>query len=129
MMGYCGVLNVAIDHVRGFNGAPHQVIFILVLSTATPQVDYRERLVAVGQLPSRADRRDPGGTEREVLGARLVDRALRPLLPPGWAAPTQVGRGEGGGRGGGLHGARSGDTPSCTVSRCTVASTLLILPC
>jgi hypothetical protein len=97
MMGYCGVLNVAIDHVRGFNGAPHQVIFILVLSTATPQVDYRERLVAVGQLPSRADRRDPGGTEREVLGARLVDRALRPLLPPGWAAPTQVGGGGGGG--------------------------------
>jgi hypothetical protein len=56
------------------------------------QVEYRERLTAVGRLPLRPDRRERTGTDREVLAARLIDRALRPLLPPGFLYDTQVRR-------------------------------------
>lgn len=45
---------------------------------------------AAGRLPSRPDRRERVGTECEVLAARLIDRALRPLLPPGFLYDTQV---------------------------------------
>lgn len=38
----------------------------------------------------RPDRRERVGTEREVLAARLIDRAVRPLLPPGFLYDTQV---------------------------------------
>jgi polyribonucleotide nucleotidyltransferase len=59
--------------------------------TLSFQVDYRERLSAVGRLPLRPDRRERVGSERELLVARLVDRALRPLIPPGFLYDTQVG--------------------------------------
>lgn len=59
-------------------------------SLAPPQVEYRERLSAVGRLPLRPDRRERVNSEREVLVGRLVDRALRPLLPPGFLYDTQV---------------------------------------
>jgi len=39
----------------------------------------------------RPDRRERVGGEREVLAARLIDRAVRPLLPPGFLYDTQVG--------------------------------------
>jgi hypothetical protein len=53
-------------------------------------VEYRERYSAVGRMPSRPDRRERQGSDREVLAARLIDRALRPLLPPGFLYETQV---------------------------------------
>jgi polyribonucleotide nucleotidyltransferase len=53
-------------------------------------VEYRERLAAAGRLPGRPDRRERLNSDREVLAARLVDRALRPLLPPGFLYDTQV---------------------------------------
>lgn len=54
------------------------------------QVEFRERLSAAGRLPVRPDRRERAGTEREVLAARIVDRALRPLINPGFLYDTQV---------------------------------------
>lgn len=54
------------------------------------QVDYRERLSAVGRIPSTNDRRERFGSDREVLVARLIDRALRPLFPPGFYYETQL---------------------------------------
>lgn len=55
------------------------------------QVEYRERLSAVGRLPMRPDRRERNGTEREALAGRIIDRAVRPLLPPGFLYDTQAG--------------------------------------
>ena len=55
------------------------------------KVDFLDRAFAYGRVPGRADRRDAGGaSDREVLAARAVDRALRPLLPPGLARPVQL---------------------------------------
>jgi polyribonucleotide nucleotidyltransferase len=55
------------------------------------QVDVRERYYSAGRLPlQRVDRREPSGSERELLAARLIDRALRPLFPPGALYEVQV---------------------------------------
>ena len=55
------------------------------------QVDVRERFYASGRLPAhRADRREASASERELLAARCVDRALRPLFPPGALYEVQV---------------------------------------
>jgi len=54
------------------------------------QVDFRERFYASGRLPPRADRREAAASERELLAARAVDRALRPLFPPGALYEVQV---------------------------------------
>ena len=46
-------------------------------------VEYRERYHAVGMIPTGRNRRDNSGppTTDEILAARAIDRALRPLLP------------------------------------------------
>lgn len=54
------------------------------------QVEFRDRAYAYGRVPHRADRREPATTERETLAARAVDRALRPLMPPGLLCTVQV---------------------------------------
>jgi polyribonucleotide nucleotidyltransferase len=55
------------------------------------QVDVRERFYASGRLPThRPDRREASASERELLAARCVDRALRPLFPPGALYEVQV---------------------------------------
>jgi polyribonucleotide nucleotidyltransferase len=55
------------------------------------QVDVRERFYSSGRLPlQRGDRREPAASERELLAARLIDRALRPLFPPGALYEVQV---------------------------------------
>ena len=53
-------------------------------------VEYRERAFAFGALPSSSSRREPQGSDREVLIGRLVDRALRPLFPAGFFYDTQL---------------------------------------
>lgn len=58
--------------------------------TTSPQVEFKERAYAYGRVPARGDRRDAVGTDREVLAARAVDRALRPLFPPGYNCTVQV---------------------------------------
>ena len=56
------------------------------------QVDYAEGAHTMGRIPSTSGRREarPGGSEREVLCARAIDRALRPLFPPGFLHETHV---------------------------------------
>lgn len=53
-------------------------------------VDYIERYAAAGKVPGGFLKRDGKMGEHEVLTARLVDRALRPMFPDGYHADTQV---------------------------------------
>ena len=47
------------------------------------QVDYREKLFAIGQIPTTGNRSEGAPRDREVLAMRALDSALRPLLLPG----------------------------------------------
>jgi len=59
--------------------------------TNTPrQVDYRERSGAGGRIPATFTRREGAPKDREILAARVVDRALRPLFPRGFYNETQL---------------------------------------
>jgi polyribonucleotide nucleotidyltransferase len=53
-------------------------------------VDYREYTFAAGKIPGGFFRREGRPSEAEILAARLIDRALRPLFPEGFASDTQV---------------------------------------
>ncbi len=53
-------------------------------------VDYQEKFAAAGKIPGSFLRREGRLGDHEVLIARLVDRAIRPLFPPGYTAETQV---------------------------------------
>ena len=44
-------------------------------------VDYQEKYAAMGRFPGGFFKREARPSEHEILIARLVDRALRPLLP------------------------------------------------
>ncbi|GBF93759.1 polyribonucleotide nucleotidyltransferase mitochondrial [Raphidocelis subcapitata] len=54
------------------------------------QVEFRERAYAHGRVPARADRREASTSDREVLAGRAVDRALRPLMAPGYHYTVQL---------------------------------------
>ncbi|CAD7698523.1 unnamed protein product [Ostreobium quekettii] len=54
------------------------------------QVHYREKLSAVGEIPRNFTRREGNPKDREVLCMRLLDRAIRPLFPPGFCHEIQV---------------------------------------
>lgn len=54
------------------------------------QVDYRERSASAGRIPSQPLRREAAFSDREVLCARAIDRALRPLFPPGFLYEAHV---------------------------------------
>ncbi|MBR1873172.1 MAG: polyribonucleotide nucleotidyltransferase [Bacteroidales bacterium] len=45
------------------------------------QVDYKEKFYAAGRFPGGFMKREGKASDAEVLTARLVDRALRPLFP------------------------------------------------
>jgi len=47
-------------------------------------VDYRSRAYAFGRIPQAANRRERHGADDEVLVARVIDRAVRPLFPAGY---------------------------------------------
>ena len=53
-------------------------------------VDYRERSYAKGKIPSTFTRREGAPKEKEILAMRVIDRAMRPLFPKGFAKETQV---------------------------------------
>ena len=53
-------------------------------------VEYRERAFAYGAIPDARSRREGGGSDREVLIGRCVDRSLRPLFAEGYFYDTQV---------------------------------------
>jgi polyribonucleotide nucleotidyltransferase len=54
------------------------------------QVEYQEKFAAVGRFPGGFFKRESRPSEYEILIARLVDRALRPLFPDNFHAETQV---------------------------------------
>lgn len=53
-------------------------------------VDYQEKFAASGKIPGGFLRREGRLGDHEVLIARLVDRAIRPLFPKGYTAETQI---------------------------------------
>ncbi|MDW8465382.1 MAG: polyribonucleotide nucleotidyltransferase [Chloroherpetonaceae bacterium] len=54
------------------------------------QVEFREKYSAAGKFPGGFVKREGRPTEKEILSARLIDRALRPLFPDGYTSETQV---------------------------------------
>lgn len=53
-------------------------------------VDYREKLYAVGRIPGTYNKREGMPKEHEMLAARRLERALRPLLPRGYSSPMDI---------------------------------------
>jgi polyribonucleotide nucleotidyltransferase len=53
------------------------------------QVDYVEGASSKGRLPEGQNRRDRV-SDQEILAARAIDRAIRPLFPPGFSYETHV---------------------------------------
>lgn len=53
-------------------------------------VDYREKFSAAGRFPGGFMKREGRPSDEEILVARLVDRALRPLFPADYHAETAV---------------------------------------
>jgi len=53
-------------------------------------VDYREKFSAAGRFPGGFMKREGRPSDEEILVARLVDRALRPLFPSDYHAETAV---------------------------------------
>ncbi len=47
------------------------------------QVDYEEKMFAVGKIPGSFKRREGRAGDKAILTARLIDRPLRPLFPKG----------------------------------------------
>jgi len=53
-------------------------------------VEYREKSYAAGKIPGGFFKREGRPGEKEVLSARQIDRAIRPLFPKGFNHETQV---------------------------------------
>jgi len=53
-------------------------------------VDYREKFSAAGRFPGGFLKREGRPSDEEILVARLVDRALRPLFPDDYHAETAM---------------------------------------
>lgn len=53
-------------------------------------VEYREQFAAAGKIPGGYFKREGKPTDHEVLTARLIDRALRPLFPADYFDQVQV---------------------------------------
>jgi polyribonucleotide nucleotidyltransferase len=53
-------------------------------------VEYREKYPATGSFPGGFFKREARPSDSEILTARLIDRALRPLFPADFHANTQV---------------------------------------
>lgn len=53
-------------------------------------VDYREKFSAAGRFPGGFMKREGRPSDEEILVARLVDRALRPLFPADYHAETAM---------------------------------------
>ena len=53
-------------------------------------VDYQEKYASMGRFPGGFFKREARPSEYEILIARLIDRALRPLFPDDFHAEVQV---------------------------------------
>ncbi|MDD4857536.1 MAG: polyribonucleotide nucleotidyltransferase [Candidatus Krumholzibacteria bacterium] len=53
-------------------------------------VEYREKFYAAGKIPGGFFKREGRPGENETLGARMIDRPIRPLFPAGFRYEVQV---------------------------------------
>jgi polyribonucleotide nucleotidyltransferase len=53
-------------------------------------VEYQERTYAMGKIPGGFIKREGRPKDTEILCARLIDRALRPLFPQGFSNEVQI---------------------------------------
>lgn len=53
-------------------------------------VDYREKLYAVGRIPSTYNKREGSPKEHELLTGRRLERAVKGLIPRGYVYPIEV---------------------------------------
>jgi polyribonucleotide nucleotidyltransferase len=53
-------------------------------------VEYREKSYAAGKIPGGFFKREGRPSEKEILSARQIDRAIRPLFPKGYLHEVQV---------------------------------------
>ena len=53
-------------------------------------VDYRSRQYSIGLIPQARSRRERHGGDDEILVARFIDRAVRPLFPKGYVNDIQL---------------------------------------
>ncbi len=67
-------------------------VMVTVCMSATPrdgmdffplQVDYEEKMYAIGKIPGGFKRREGRASDKAILTSRLIDRPLRPLFPKG----------------------------------------------
>lgn len=67
-------------------------VMVSVCMSATPregmdffplQVDYEEKMYAVGKIPGGFKKREGRASDKAILTSRLIDRPLRPLFPKG----------------------------------------------
>ena len=65
--------------------APSEMLEFLPL-----YVDYREKFSGAGKIPGSFFRREGKPSDHEILIARSVDRAIRPLFPAGYYADVQI---------------------------------------
>ena len=54
------------------------------------QVLYEEKLYSVGKIPGGFIKREGRPTENATLGARMIDRPMRPLFPSGFKNEVQI---------------------------------------
>lgn len=54
------------------------------------QVEFEEKMYAVGKIPGGFIKREGRPTEKAVLSSRLIDRPMRPLFPKGFRNDVQV---------------------------------------
>ena len=53
-------------------------------------VDYRDKAHSHRLIPKGISKREKHGTEEEILVARIIDRAIRPLFPSGFLSEVQI---------------------------------------
>ncbi len=53
-------------------------------------VEYREKAYAAGRIPGGFFKREGRPAQDEILAARLIDRAIRPLFPKGFKNEVQI---------------------------------------
>jgi polyribonucleotide nucleotidyltransferase len=54
------------------------------------QVEYREKISAIGKIPGGFLKREGRPSEKEILSARLIDRPIRPMFSDSYRNETQI---------------------------------------
>lgn len=82
--GDTSVLTTAVCPTGSSNGEAEFASFVPLT------VNYKQKFAAAGRIPTNFMRREMGVSEKEILTARMIDRSLRPLFPPGFGRETQL---------------------------------------